>query len=227
MAHLRNVHAQDDLRIDAVDGDCTSTLVLAFSSIGHDDGRPPSPEFVASATHGGRAALFIMDAARRWGHAPGMVAALDREIRARAPSRVLAIGSSMGAYAALVAAHQLPVTHVLGFGPQARLDTITEPRWRQWSAGLAEAQYPSAPLPSTAKITLFHAMQDDGAQAMGFPVLPHVTHILFASLSHSALGPHLKSKGCLNGLLEAALGDDRRRLIRIAASAGGALRRGH
>ena len=40
----------------------SETLVIAFSSIGHDPTRPPSPEFIGSAIAGGRPALFVTDA---------------------------------------------------------------------------------------------------------------------------------------------------------------------
>ena len=60
---------------------------------------------------------------------------------------------------------------------------------------------------------------------MGFPEAANVDHILYPGIRHSDLGPHLKSKGALVGLIDAALARDRRRLLRIAASTGG-VRRG-
>ena len=70
-----------------------------------------------------------------------------------------------------------------------------------------------------------HGLADDAAQAMAFPMRKGVDHLLFAGLAHSELAPHLKARGGLQGLVEAALAGDRRRLLRIASGAGG-LRRG-
>ena len=68
---------------------------------------------------------------------------------------------------------------------------------------------------------VFHGAKDDMAHAERFPAKPGLDHLIFPDLGHSDLVPHLKERGALAGLLEAALQEDRRRLLRIAASAGG------
>jgi hypothetical protein len=196
-------------------------VILSFASIGHDPTHPPSPEFVASATSGGRRALFITDASRSWGLDPGFAAAVQAGLAAAFPaSRCLAIGSSMGAVCALRAAHLTPLNAVLAFGPQS---TLNDPRWHHWTARLGT---PAAPAfaPGTWHI-LFHGLADDHAQAQGFPEAANVDHILYPDIRHSDLGPHLKSKGALTGLIDAALSGDRRRLLRITTSTGGVQRR--
>lgn len=82
---------------------------------------------------------------------------------------------------------------------------------------------PEAPLPPPggAQAWLFHGARDDLPQALRFPLQPGTEQILFPDLDHAGLVPHLKARGALAGLLEAALAGDRRRLLRIAASAGG------
>jgi hypothetical protein len=196
-------------------------LVIAFSSIGHDATRPPSPEFVASATHGGRRALFITDASRSWGADPGFAPAVQTGLAAAGPAaRCVAIGSSMGAVCALRAAHLAPLTAVLAFGPQS---TLNDPRWQNWTARLGTPA-PPALAPGIWHI-LFHGLADDRAQAEGFPEAANVDHILYPGIRHSDLGPHLKSKGALTGLIDAALARDRRRLLRITTSTGGVQRR--
>ncbi len=196
------------------------TLVIAFSSIGHDPARHPSPEFVASASAGGRRALFVTDASRSWGTDPGFAAALDAGLAAAGPARRrIAVGSSMGAVCALRAAHLIPFDAVLALGPQSRLD---DPRWQRWTARLADPGPPI--LAPTVWHVLFHGLADDRDQALGFPETPGTDHILYPSLTHSALGPHLKSKGALRGLIDAACAMDRRRLLRIVASTGGVQR---
>lgn len=196
-------------------------LVLSFASIGHDPTRPPSPEFVRAASAGRRPALFVIDAARSWATAPGFAEALTQALdalggRARF-RRILALGVSMGAFAALRAGEALALDAVLAIGPQFR--PWGDPRWQGLTAGLPPDL--TAPLPQGPRITLLHGMADDVAQALAFPQRRGVDHLLFPSLTHSALAPHLKARGLMEGLIEAALQGDRRRLIRLATGAGG------
>lgn len=217
---LHTVHDSPPWRIALAPG-TGDDLILSFASIGHDATRPPSPEFAGSATAGGRRALFFTDASRSWGAGPGFAPALTAALAAAGPaSRCLAIGSSMGAVCALRAAHLTPLTAVLAFGPQS---TLNDPRWHTWTARLGTPE-PPAFAPGIWHV-LFHGLADDRAQALGFPQSPDVDHILYPGIHHSDLGPHLKSKGALSGLIDAALTGDRRRLLRIAASTGGVQRR--
>jgi hypothetical protein len=200
-----------------------SDLVLAFASVGHDPDRAPAPEFLRLASAGGRPALFIMDAARSWASAPGfaeaLLAALNIVRSRQAVARILALGASMGGFAALCAAQVVPVDAVLAIGPQHRPAAPQECRWRRWTAALPQDL--TAPLPGSGWTILMHALGDDAAQALAFPRRAGVDHILFGGLDHSALAPHLKARGGLDGMIAAALAGDRRRLLRIAAAAGG------
>lgn len=214
-------------------------LVIAFASIGHDPARAPSPEFVATALGRGtaaapRRALFVSDESRSWANtpdfAPALRAALNAEA-ARAPlGRVATIGQSMGAFCALVAARVVPVDAVLAFGPQWSIVPGAVPgemRWADWTGRIAAVDWPAAPLPPAGGPTrawLFHGAAEDLAQARAFPQQSGTDHLIFPGLGHSGLVAHLKTRGALAGLLEAALAGDRRRLLRIAGSAGGVLR---
>lgn len=222
-------------------------LVIAFSSVGHDPGRAPSPEFVATATGRGtraapRPALFVTDASRSWANHPDFERALRAAVQqiqtGQIVDKIATIGLSMGAFSALAAARILPVDVVLAFSPQWSIlpaEMPGETRWRVWTEALPEMRWPTAPLPeprprsaaaeAAGWICLFHGTADDMAQARAFPRHPGVDQLLFADHGHSDLVPHLKARGLLPGLLEAALAGDRRRLLRIAASSGGRLRR--
>lgn len=230
-------------------------LVISFSSVGHDAGRAPSPEFVATATGRGtahpRRALFVMDESRSWASdpafAPTLQTALTR-VAALAPvGRIATIGLSMGAFAALAAMQFLPVSAALAFGPQWSPLLPGENRWADWTSRLsalapaqgASPQGPgvggalakapplvaSLPGPGQGWACLFHGLVDDRDQALAFPLKSGTDHLLFPDQSHASLVPHLKSRGLLAGLMEAALAGDRRRLIRLATSAGGERRR--
>ncbi|MEI4485850.1 hypothetical protein V8J36_06575 [Frigidibacter sp. MR17.14] len=230
MTAFERIAEQGPHAVDFLDG-AGADLVVAFASIGHDPTRPPSPEFVATATGRGtpaapRRALFVTDAARSWATAPGFEATLTAafaQVTARAPVRSLVtLGLSMGAVAALAAARTLPARAVLAFGPQADPALPGETRWRDWTAALP----PLRPqLPDTAWTLLFHGLQDDAAQAEAFPPRAGQDHLLYPDQSHSSLVPYLKARGALAGLVEAALAGDRRRLLRIAASTGATRRR--
>lgn len=225
------------ITIDLIDG-ADPDLVISFASVGHDPTRPPSPEFVGTATGRGgvqppRRALFVMDERRSWANDPAFAPALQAALASvthRAPvARIATIGLSMGGFAALAAAKILPVDVVLAFGPQWSVDPVlmpTETRWQSWTKRLpSPLRWPHAPLPQSAWACLFHGTADDQAQALAFPVQPGTDHLLFPGLGHADLVPHLKARGLLSGLIEAALTKDRRRLLRIASSAGGIRRR--
>lgn len=202
-------------------------LVIAFASIGHDPGQPPSPEFVRAAHRTGRPALFVIDAARSWATAPGLdlalTTALDR-LRARQRiARILGLGVSMGAFTALAAAQVLPFDAILAVGPQHSPAGPGETRWRDWTRGLPPDL--EAALPPQSWTILMHGMQDDAAQALAFPRRANVDHLLFPAQSHSSLAPHLKAAGGLDGMIDAALSKDRRRLLRLASAAGAVRRR--
>lgn len=216
--------------VDFAEGAGTD-LVISFSSVGHDPTRPPAPEFLATATGRGtpaapRRALFISDDSRSWASDPGFAPMLTEALaRLDAPvTRIATLGLSMGAFSALAAAQVLPVDAVLAFSPQfsplpGRI--AGETRWAEWTARLTAPRWPEAPLPAHGAAWLFHGMIDDTAQALSFPRAPGTEQILFTEESHASLVPHLKRKGALAGLLEAALAGDRRRLLRIASACGG------
>jgi hypothetical protein len=200
-------------------GGAADTLVIAFASIGHDATRAPSPEFVASSTAQDRPALFVLDEGRSWGLSPDFATALRAAvagIRARQSiTRIVTLGQSMGGHCALRAARLIPVDATLAFGPQWN---PRDPRWRPWTDHLP----PDPPPVGQAGWTvLMHAMADDAEQALPFPQAAGIDHILFDGLTHSALCPHLKARGVLQGLTDALATGDRRRLIRLATGAGG------
>lgn len=222
--------------VDFLDGP-GDDLAISFSSVGHDPARSPSPEFVATASGRGgasRRALFVMDDSRSWANHPGFapaVQAAHATVSTRRPVRRTAtLGLSMGGFSALAAAHLVPVDVVLAFGPQWSVAPGLVPgedRWSRWTAALPPLQWPTAPPPpqGRTRAVVLHGLGDDAAQALRFPRQPGLDQILFPAQNHAALVPHLKARGALSGLLEAALDNDRRRLLRIAASAGGRLRR--
>lgn len=212
---LRLVLEDGPWRVEAA-GEAGDVLVLAFASIGHDAARMPSAEFVGQLR--GRRALFVMDAARSWGTGRGFADVLRRAVDAAGAEagpvrRIVALGSSMGAVAALRACRVVPVDAVLALGPQSGADG----RWP-----MAGVDVPDLPACWTV---LCHGMADDAVQAGGWPVRAGVDHLLFGGVGHSALALHLKARGGLQGMVDALCDGDRRRLLRIAGQAGAVQRR--
>ena len=173
--------------------------------------------------------MFVMDQSRSWANHPGFAPALTGAL-ARLPRsvrRVATMGLSMGGFSALAAARVIAVDTVLAFSPQWSVVPGIVPgetRWTEWASRLPPPVWPTAPLPDTGWTCLFHGARDDMAHAVRFPLRQGVDHLIFPGLGHSDLVPHLKARGVLAGLTEAALAHDRRRLLRIAASAGGVRR---
>lgn len=194
------------------------TLTIVFSSVGHDPDRPPSPEFVTTTRGLGRT-LFIRDTGRSWANDPAFGPMLHRAVQAATTApvrRIITMGLSMGAFSALAATRFVPVDVVLAFGPQWSL--AGEDRWRQWTGRLPPTR---ATIPATSWTVVFHGLRDDHDHAMGFPQQRGLDHILFPDFGHSDLMGHLKSRGGLTGMAQAALAGDRRRLLRIASGGGG------
>lgn len=198
-------------------------LIIAFSSIGHDPSRSPSPEFVATTRGLGRT-IFIRDHSRSWTTNPSFGPMLQHAVSTLSvppPRRIMTIGLSMGAFSALMATQFIAVDTVLAFGPQSSL--TDEARWREWTDRLSH--HPTVPtIPARTWACVFHGLRDDRHQATGYAQQTGIDHILFPDLGHSDLMAHLRSRGGLTGIAQAALDGDRRRLLRIASSGGGKLR---
>lgn len=213
-------------------------LVLSFASIGHDEGRHPSPEFVAAAVGQhcgkGRSALFISDLSRSWANDPHFDDSLRQALTAlpRPPRRMLGVGVSMGAFSALAASRVLALDAVIAIAPQWSVDPTIMPeerRWRRWQEAIPAHRWQTCPLPeakSGCQSYLLHAGGADLDHARRFPLQANVDHLIFEDHAHSDLGPALKARGVLGGLIDAGLAGDRRRALRILSSAGGVRRRG-
>lgn len=208
-------------------------LVISFSSVGADPDRVPAPEFLRSAAQKGRlTVLSVADAGRSFGTDPAMVPALMGALgRCRTGGRIFCTGLSMGACFALAALPHLGAEAALLFGPQWAIgpDHPAENRWAEWSRRLPPLAGARGfwPPPAACRVSLFHALGDDRAQALAFPhpAPPGVDQLIFPARGHSDLVAHLKSQSLLPGLFAAAFAGDRRRLIRLAGQGGGMTRR--
>ncbi len=115
-------------------------LVVVFSSVGHGPDTPPLLEFARSATADGQDnALFIADPQRSWLNAPRIVEEIVEAIDAARDEvqadDTVAMGYSMGGFAALVISGFTPLSATLAFSPQMSIDPALVPdegRWKKY-----------------------------------------------------------------------------------------------
>lgn len=115
-------------------------LVVVFSSVGNGPDTPPPLEFARSATADGRDnALFIADPQRSWLNAPRVVEEIVEAIDAARDEvqaeETVAMGYSMGGFAALVISGFTPISATLAFSPQMSIDPALVPdegRWKKY-----------------------------------------------------------------------------------------------
>ena len=136
------VHANVDpnalLRMYDTAAPC-GTLVVAFAALGGGTAGVARHEFVGACRRCGAShALFVRDARRSWyllglGEHGGaalsgregfdsVVDAVEREVAALRPARVVVVGASMGGYAAIRAGIALRAESVVAFSPQVFID---------------------------------------------------------------------------------------------------------
>ncbi len=134
----------DTLRLRALDGE-TSTLVIAFTGIGHKMGASQQNEFVGTASgEGENSVIFVADLMRSWFSHPQMVETIVEEVRnytdRHGITRILTIGNSMGAFGALLLPDLIDVEVAAAFSPQytMRLDIVAEERWRKFRHNMHE-----------------------------------------------------------------------------------------
>ena len=131
---LETILRDDALALRWMPGD-TGRLVVVFAGMKRGVGGEHPAEFVGSAGMAGDAALFVTDRRSTWYAAPGLWRRILTHVRhVRMTERigeVLALGSSMGGWGAMLLARDMPVRRVLAFSPQVSMDRaeLDDPRW--------------------------------------------------------------------------------------------------
>lgn len=127
-------------------------LVVVFSSVGHGPATPPILEFARSATANGQDnAIFIADPARSWLNAPNLLDEITEAIDAARDEvqahDTVAMGYSMGGFAALVLSGFTALSATLAFSPQISIDPTLVPdetRWKKYRDRIAAIRIRSA-----------------------------------------------------------------------------------
>ncbi|MEL7106224.1 MAG: hypothetical protein AAGM21_09910 [Pseudomonadota bacterium] len=207
----------------------SDVLVISFASIGQKRRAMPKDEFVRSVfALGDHHALFVSDKRRSWLNAPELVEDLQRIVQSLRQvdgvTRVVTLGSSMGGYSALAAAHHFDVTASLAFSPQVSVHPDHMPdetRWRHWRRRIKDHLLTKAsPLPEDGWFTVFHGLPEDAAHAGAFARQQNVDHFVLADTRSHEVAAHMGAGGGVAALLSAILQGDRRKVAALATDKG-------
>ena len=232
MAALETLHEDSDLKIDwaPYEGE---RLTISVCGLGDQETYRQEEEFPGHATWGGaQPAVFVIDKARSWFNAPGL---LDRTVeiitalRDRiGASRMDAIGNSMGGFGAMALSTRLPVTACLAFNPQFTIDDrlLPDQRWREYKRNVSSFVVRSAAecvSPGT-RYTIAHGGRGrDRRHYLRFPTGANIRHFIVPFHTHS-LAVKMKLAGLLTPFVVGALDGDDAAVDAIMARMGAHLR---
>ena len=213
---FETLHDAPPLKIEASPG-TSRRLMVSFASVGKRRDALPEKEFVGSISQDGRNHIItISDSSRSWMNADGMASkvrdvisdyVLGHHIR-----QIVAIGTSMGAYCALVLGKLMPLDRIIAFTPQYSVHPEIMPdedRWMWFRKQITNWRYPTLDtLPGgDTVIYMFHG--DSPAEQMHwtrFPEADNLKHYILKETDHNFIG-RFKKRGVLAKMVVAAIHD--------------------
>lgn len=226
---FETLHDVHPLRIEASAG-TSHRLLVSFASVGTQRDQLPEKEFVGSISQDGRNHIItVSDISRSWMNADGMAAkvleviddyAITHQIR-----QIMAIGTSMGAYCALVLGKLMPLDRIIAFTPQYSVHPDIMPeedRWMWFRKQITEWHYPALDtLPDgDTVIYMFHG---DSAQEQmhwtRFPEPKNLKHFIVKDADHNFIR-RFKKRGLLGRMVVAAIHDRPGRMDALTARVG-------
>lgn len=223
-------HDEHPLRIETAPG-TGRRLMVSFTSVGMVRDKWPKKEFVGLASQNGKNhVMCISDISRCWMNAPGMVNLITTQISdyvlEHGVTEIMAIGTSMGAYNALILARKIPMSRVICFTPQYSVHPEVMPeekRWRWFRKQITNWPHkqmdklPKPPVP----IYMFHGdTPDEQMHWERFPTAPNLRHYIFMGADHNFVG-NLKGTNTLRKIVLAAINDRPGRMNKVVQRAGG------
>lgn len=202
-------------------------LVVVFSSVGHAPDTPPVLEFAKSATAGGRdSALFLADPQRSWLNAPHLVDEMAEAIEAAreetGAEETVALGYSLGGFAALVLSGFTRFGATLAFSPQISIDPALVPdegRWRRYRQRIPALRIRSAAdhmSPDTRHCIIMGASRLEKPQLRLIPQTANVDlHLL--PRTHHDTATRIKKAGLLPQVMDLAFAGQRDALSALLA----------
>lgn len=230
LLEFKLLHDAHPLRIEAAMGE-TSRLIVSFTSVGQERDKWPPKEFVGLASQGGRNhVVCVSDMSRCWMNSKDMLALTVTKISDyivdHGITEVMAIGTSMGAFNALVFGRIMPLSRIICFTPQYSVhpDVLPEEkRWWFFRKQITEwpnkqmDTLPQAPVP----IYMFHGdSPDERMHWERFPTAPNLKHYIFSGADHNFVR-NLKGAKVLQKIVRAALNDRPGRMNKLVQRAGG------
>ncbi|SFR35088.1 alpha/beta fold hydrolase [Litoreibacter janthinus] len=224
------LHDMHPLRIEAVEGE-TSCLIVSFTSVGQERDKWPPKEFVGLASQNGRNhVMCITDISRCWMNSNGManliVTKISDYVLENGITKIMAIGTSMGAYNALVLGRKMPLARIICFTPQYSVHPEVLPEEKRWwwfrkqITNWPHKQMDKLPKPPTP-IYMFHGdTPDERMHWERFPTAPNLRHYIFRGADHNFVR-NLKGSNTLRKIVVAAINDRPGRLGKVVQRAGG------
>ena len=227
------LHDAHPLRIEAARG-LTRSLMVSFTSVGNHRLKWPPKEFVKMASQEGKNhVITVTDISRSWMNGTGVAARIKTVISdyilANGITKVMAIGSSMGAYCALIFGQMIPLTRIIAFAPQYSVhpDILPEEtRWNWFRKDIADWPHPALDtLPQApAKIFMFHGdSEDEQRHWRRIGRADNLTHYIFKDQYHDCVA-RLKEASALHKLVRAAIHDNPWRVNKLVGWCGGVTR---
>ncbi|EPX77535.1 alpha/beta fold hydrolase [Litoreibacter arenae] len=224
------LHDAHPLRIEAVAGE-SSRLIVSFTSVGTERDKWPPKEFVGLASQDGRNhVICVTDISRCWMNAKGMadliLSKISDYVLDHTITEVMAIGTSMGAYNALILGRKMPLSRIICFTPQYSVHPEVLPDEKRWWWFRKQItvwphkqmdKLPKPPVP----IYIFHGdTPDERMHWQRFPQAEHVKHYIFTGADHNFVR-NLKGANTLNYIVTAAINNKVGRLNKVVQRAGG------
>lgn len=223
-------HDAHPLRIETTPG-IGRCLVVSFTSVGQERDQWPPREFVGLASQQGKNhVMCITDISRCWMNNTDMVELVTSQISdyvmEHGITEMMAIGTSMGAYNALVIGRTLPFSRIVCFTPQYSVHPDVMPDEKRWWYFRKQIQnwpnkqmdkLPNPPVP----IYMFHGdTPDERMHWERFPKAENLRHFIFSGADHNFVRK-LKSANVLRKIVTAALNNRPVRLGKVVRRAGG------
>lgn len=228
-----NIVAAPPLNVQFLPG-AGKRLVICMSGVGRSRSRMPPREFTGSASSGGaNHVLFFSDGSRSWMNGPGIAERIAdyarRYCEFHGVEEVVAMGNSMGGFAACVLAELIPVNTVISFSPQYSMhpDVVPEERrWNYWRDRIAHWPWPDVGGLDRGETRYYVFHGDHPAEAqhwLRFPSGQRIHHYIFRGQAHN-VAALLRKRQILGQVVDLAI-EDRpkklRKLIEHARLGGG------
>lgn len=239
-----NADARPDLKINPLPAEAplamhftpgsSSRLVVSFAGVGTKRHQMPPVELPRVAHgNGTNNVLYVSDQSRSWMNGPGIVGQVLETIEDISDelgiTSLVAVGNSMGGFAAMVLAAETEVEAVVAIGPQFSVHPDIMPdewRWKFFRDKIADWRYPQAPdlRDRNTVVTLLNGgSADEQMHAQRFPTDAGYHHYIFPDQGHS-LARSLHDKGQLEPIVTTSL-EGRPAVARQAVhNAGGLIR---